>query len=185
LLLDPTKTLIDDFLGDVALAADKRRMVLMLDTFEQMAALDDWARDVAQRLHRNALFVIAGRALPNWSRAWQSWMAHAQVEELKPMTKDDMRELVRRYYATMRGGEPNPAQVEAIIRFARGLPIVVTSVVRLWVKYPDRVGDLKAVTPEVMADLVDLLIEGVPKTSYRRSKRRQSYAGSTNRFCVR
>jgi hypothetical protein len=39
-------------------------------------------------------------------------MANAQVEELKPMTEDDMRVLVRRYYATMRGGEPNPAQVE-------------------------------------------------------------------------
>jgi len=163
LLLDPAKTLTDDFLADVANAANKRRIVLMLDTFEQMTALDDWARDVAQRLHANALFVIAGRALPNWSRAWQSWMATAQVEELKPMTEDDMRELVRRYYATMRGGEPNAAQVEAIIRFARGLPIAVTSVVRLWVKYPDRVGDLKAVKPEVMADLVDLLMEGVPK----------------------
>ena len=54
------------------------------------------------------------------------------------MTEDDMRELVRRYYATMRGGEPNPAQVEAIIRFARGLPIVVTSAVQLSVKYERR-----------------------------------------------
>jgi hypothetical protein len=135
LLLDPAKELTDDFLADIASAATQRRIVLMLDTFEQMTALDDWARDVAQRLHANALFVIAGRALPNWSRAWDGWMANAQVEELKPMTEDDMRELVRRYYATMRGGQPNPVQVEAIIRFARGLPMVVTSAVQLWGKY--------------------------------------------------
>ena len=135
LLLDPAKKLTDDFLADVAQAADKRRIVLMLDTFEQMTALDDWARDVAQRLHANALFVIAGRALPNWSRAWQSWMANAQVEELKPMTEDVMRDWCGDIIATMRGGEPDPAQVEAIIRFARGLPMVVTSAVQLWVKY--------------------------------------------------
>jgi hypothetical protein len=47
LLLDPAKKLTDDFLADIAQAAGKRRIVLMLDTFEQMTALDDWARDVA------------------------------------------------------------------------------------------------------------------------------------------
>jgi tetratricopeptide (TPR) repeat protein len=160
LLLDPAKKLTDDFLADVAPVADKRRIVLMLDTFEQMTALDDWAREVAQRLHANVLLVIAGRALPNWSRAWQGWMASAQVEELKPMTEEVMRDLVRRYHATMRGGEPNPAQVEAIIRFARGLPMVVTSAVKLWIQYG--VEDFAAVKPQVVADLVDRLMEGVP-----------------------
>ena len=63
----------------------------------------------------------------------------------------------------MRGGEPDPQQVEAIIQFARGLPMVVTTAVQLWIKYPDRVGDLKAISPEVMADLVDRLVEGVPQ----------------------
>ncbi len=161
LLLDPAKKLTDDFLTDIAKAAGKRRIVLMLDTFEQMTVLEDWVREVAQRLHVNTLFVIAGRAVPNWSRAWQSWMVHAQVEELKPMTEDDMRELVRRYYATMRGGEPNLVQVEAIIRFARGLPMVVTSAVQLWVKYG--IEDFQAIKPEIVANLVDRLMEGAPK----------------------
>ncbi len=69
MLLDPTKKLTDDFLNDMTKAADKQRIVLMLDTFEQMTALEDWARDIAQRLPANVLFVIAGRALPNWGRA--------------------------------------------------------------------------------------------------------------------
>ena len=160
LLLDPAKKLTDDFLADIASAANKRRMVLMLDTFEQMTALDDWVRDVAQRLPANVLFVIAGRALPNWSRAWQSWMATAQVEELKPMTEAVMRDLVRRYYTTMRGGEPNLVQVEAIIRFARGLPMVATNAVQLWVKYG--VEDFQSVKTEMLANLVDRLMENVP-----------------------
>lgn len=161
LLLDPVKKLTDDFLADVAQAADKRRIVLMLDTFEQMTALDYWVREVAQRLHANVLFVIAGRVLLSWSHAWDGWLAHAQIEELKPMSKGNMRELVQRYYATMRGGEPNPAQVEAIIRFARGLPMVVTSAVYWWVNYSTE--DFQAVKPRVVADLVDCLMKGVPK----------------------
>jgi tetratricopeptide (TPR) repeat protein len=163
LLLDPAKKLTADFLADLQKAADRRRIVLMLDTFEQMTALEDWAREVAQQLPANVLLVIAGRALPNWDRAWAGWMANAQVEELKPMSDDDMRELVRRYYAMLRGGEPDPKQVEAIIRFARGLPMVVTSAVQLWVRYPDTVGDFQAIKPYVVADLVDRLMEGVPK----------------------
>jgi tetratricopeptide (TPR) repeat protein len=161
LLLDPAKKLTADFLADLQKAADRRRIVLMLDTFEQMTALEDWAREVAQQLPVNVLLVIAGRALPNWDRAWAGWMANAQVEELRPMSEDDMRELVRRYYATLRGGEPDPKQVEAIIRFARGLPMVVTSAVQLWVKYG--VEDFQAVKPEIVANLVDRLMEGVPK----------------------
>jgi len=161
LLLDPAKKLTADFLADLQKAADRRRIVLMLDTFEQMTALEDWAREVAQQLPANVLLVIAGRALPNWDRAWPGWMANAQVEELKPMTEEVMRELIRRYYATLRGGEPDPKQVEAIIRFARGLPMVVTSAVQLWVKYG--VEDFQAVKPEIVANLVDRLMEGVPK----------------------
>lgn len=163
LLLNPASKLTDDFLADVAQVADGQRLVLMLDTFEQMPGLEDWTRSLAQRLHENVLLVIAGRALPDWNRAWPEWLAKTQVAELKPMSDDVMRDLVRRYYATMRGGEPDPQQVEAIIRFARGLPIVVTSVVQLWVKYPEQMGDLQAISAEVMADLVDRLVDGVPQ----------------------
>lgn len=160
LLLDPVKALTDDFLADITAIAPKHRLVLMLDTFEQMTTLEEWARDLAQRLHPNVLLVVAGRAMPNWSRQWPGWLAQAEVQELKPMTDTIMRELVSRYYATMRGGEPDPAQVEAILTFARGLPIVVTSAVRLWVQYG--VEDFQAVKPQVVADLVDRLLEGVP-----------------------
>ena len=133
----------------------------MLDTFEQLSALEDWACDLTQRLHPNVLLVIAGRAMPNWSRGWPGWLAQAHVEDLKPMNDDVMRDLVRRYYATIRGGEPEPRQVDAIIGFARGLPMAVTSAVQLWVEHD--VQDFAAVKAEVVADLVDRLKEGVPE----------------------
>lgn len=159
-LLDPSKKLTTDFLEDISKAAEKRRIVLMLDTFEQISGFDDWLRDVAQRINPNVLLVIAGRNVPDWNRIWQDWMAIARVEELKPMTEDVMRELIHRYYASLRGGTPNSVQVDAIIRFARGLPIAVTSAVQLWVKYG--VEDFQSVKAEIVADIVDRLIEGVP-----------------------
>jgi len=160
LLLDPAKKLSEDFLSDLAKIAPTKRIVLMLDTYEQMTAFDDWAREIAQRLHSNVLLVIAGHTVPNWSRAWRDWEMQAEVHELKPMNEEDMRVLVRRYYAALRGGEPDPKQVEAIVRFARGLPIVVTSAVQLWVQYG--VEDFQTVKPQVLADLVDRLMDGVP-----------------------
>jgi tetratricopeptide (TPR) repeat protein len=159
LLLDPTAKLTNDFLSDLTQITQKRRLVVMLDTFEQLTALEDWARDLVQRFPPNALLVLAGRAMPNWSRAWSGWLSKAHVEELKPMSEEDMRTLAHRYYATIRGGKPDQKQVEAIIRFARGLPIVVTTAVQLWVEYG--VEDFEAVKAEVVADLVDRLKEGV------------------------
>ncbi len=164
LLLDPTKKLTDDFLADVNQAASKQRIVLMLDTYEQMTALDGWTRDVAQRLNENVLLVIAGRAMVNWGRQWSSWLMHAEVQELKPMPKRVMHELIRKYYATMRGGEPNPKQVNAIIEFSGGLPMVVNTAVQLWVKYG--VEDFGAVKGEVVREVVNRLREGVPTELY-------------------
>ena len=161
LILDPAKRLTDDFLADVNKAASQRRLVLMLDTFEQMTTLNNWTCDVARRVHPNALLVIAGRDMVNWDKQWDGWLAHIEVHPLEPMTSDVMRTLVRRYYATMVGGEPDPKQVEAIIAFARGLPMVVTTAVRLWVKYRQDF-DIEEHRAEVYGETVKRLREGVP-----------------------
>lgn len=161
LLFDPAKTLSKDFLEDTAKAARKHRLVLMLDTFEQMAALNDWVCSIAKQLDENILLVVAGREMVNWDKQWESWLAYAQIEELEPMTEEHMRELARRYFATMVGGEPDPKQIEAIIVFARGLPMVVATAVRLWVKYRQEF-NIEDHKTEVYGDVVKRLREGVP-----------------------
>jgi hypothetical protein len=158
LLLDPAKKLTADFLTDAANVADKRRIVLMLDTFEQMTVLDGWAREIAQRLHPNVLLVIAGRAMPS------KWMAYGQIEELAPMPKRVMQELVRRYYRTFRPDEPDPKQVDSIIEFARGLPMAVTTAVQLWITY--KIKDFQVVKSEAFEDLVDELRRGLLTEMY-------------------
>lgn len=161
LILDSTKKLTDDFLADIAKVVSTRRIVLMLDTFEQMTTLNNWTCDLARRIHSNALIVIAGRAMVNWDEQWHGWLAQVEAHPLEPMTPDVMRMLVRRYYATMVGDEPDPKQVETIVAFARGLPMVVTSAVRLWVKYRQDF-DFESVKAEVVGELVKRLREGVP-----------------------
>ena len=161
LYLDPAKRLDDDFVSDLSRVAARQRILLMTDTYEQMTALDDWMRELARRLPKNVLLVLAGRNVPAWDRAWQDWMGKAEIVELKEMTPDDIRTLVHRYYSYIRSGDPDPKQTEAIVQFARGLPMVATTVVQLWVKYG--LEDFQTVRPQVVADLVDRLLEGVPQ----------------------
>ncbi len=161
LYLDPAKRLDNDFLSDLARVASLQRIVMTTDTYEQMTALDDWMRELARRLPKNVLLVIAGRTVPAWDRAWQDWMGKAEIVELKEMTPDNLCTLVHRYYSYIRSGNPDPRQVEAIVQFARGLPMVATTVVQLWVKYG--LEDFQTVRPQVVADLVDRLLEGVPQ----------------------
>ena len=167
LLLDPTDELTDSFLNDLVDAIQAqgskaaRRIVLLLDTLEQIEAMTKWVCDFAQRLHANVLLVFAGRMVPGWDRQWPGWTTQAKIEELRPMTEDVMRSLIRRYYATQRDGTPDPKQVEAIIHFARGLPVAGTNIVQLWVQYGAK--DFYEVRAQVVADLVDQLTRGIPE----------------------
>ncbi len=162
LYLEPATRLDNDFLSDLAQVAARHRIVLMADTYEQMTALDRWMRELTRQLPKNVLLVIASRTVPTWDRYWQDWMGKAEIVELKEMTPADLRTLVHRYYAYIRSGDPDPMQAEAIVQFARGLPMVATTVIQLWIKYG--VEDFQTVRPQVVADLVDRLLEGVPQT---------------------
>jgi tetratricopeptide (TPR) repeat protein len=164
LLLDPAfaEEQTSDFVDDIMRIASKRRIVLMLDTFEQVPALHDWTCYLAQRLHPNVLLVIAGREMVNWNLTWNGWMARAEIRPLEPMTTDVMRELVRRYYGTQTGQDLELAHVEEIIRFSRGLPMAVTIAVWLWVRFKYQVKGFEEVEAGVLRELVDRLREGVP-----------------------
>lgn len=159
LYLDPTERLTNDFLHDLGLVAASRRIVLMIDTYEQMATLDDWVRSLAKKLPQNVLLVIAGREISHWNRAWPEWRGKANIVELKEMSSDDLRALVSRYYTYIGGeGEPDSQQVEAIVQLARGLPMIATTAVDSWVH--DRVEDFKVLQSLVVLDLVDRFLEG-------------------------
>ena len=161
LILDPAKKLTEDFILDIEQIAPLQRLVLMLDTFEKVTALEIWMCDFAQRLNANVLLVIAGRAIPNWDRQWPSWLAQANVESLEPMDREVTRELAQNYFKRLSGDELDVKQAEGIIEFARGLPIAITSAVDLMVKYHAK--NFRAVLPKVIDDLARRLSEDVPE----------------------
>jgi hypothetical protein len=162
---DPSAQLTDAFLADLAEVTAHQRLVLVIDTFEQMTTLSDWVRDLARRLPKNLILVIAGQACPEWSGSWLGWMRHAEIIELKELVPDDMRRLVRRYYQYINGGEPEPSQVEAVVKFAHGLPIAAQTAVELWVTYgPKNFEDIEV---QVVTDIVDRLLNMIPQKRRR------------------
>jgi ATP/maltotriose-dependent transcriptional regulator MalT len=157
---DPTKRLTDDFLVDVNHAAERKRLVLMLDTFEQVTALGDWLRELVQEFPENLLVVIAGKQIPEWDREWPGWVARREAIELTEMSDEHVATLVRQYYALFGRGEPDEALVQDVVHFARGLPMAATTAVRLRVNY--QLGTLEPTDAAVAAQLADELLKGVP-----------------------
>ncbi len=160
LYLDPTHQLNQEFLADLN-KVHAARIVLMIDTYEQISMFGRWISGLARSLPENVLLVVAGRGIPDWDRLWQGWIGSAELVEQKEMPPEEVGLLVQRYYAHIHGGQLDPAQVEKIVQFARGLPIVATTVVRLSVEYSGQIGDFQAVRPKVVADLAERVLEDV------------------------
>jgi tetratricopeptide (TPR) repeat protein len=162
LYLDPSKKLTAAFLQDMAQVASLHRPVLLLDTFELMTTLDSWIRNLAHDLHPNVLLVIAGQQIPDWNRnrLWPGWLAHADVQELTPMIPAVTRELITKYYKTLLPGEPDPALVNAIVSFAGGLPLIVTTAVNILTTF--HATNFAEIKPLVVASVVDELLQRVP-----------------------
>ncbi len=132
-LHDPAKLLTEDFLKDLALASTQRRIVLILDAFEKMGILKEWASYFAQRLASNVLFVVAGREVTGLE--WPGYLAMADDHILEPMQAHNVRKLVENYHRKMVGSEANSKHINEIVSFAAGLPIAVTTAVSLSVYY--------------------------------------------------
>lgn len=161
LVLNPTETLTAAFLADLKNSVLTQPFVLMIDTYERLEAVDSWVREFIQQLPRNGFMVLAGRGFPieNWSREWPGWVTQADVVEVPLMRDEDMKKLLASYFAAMGVHLPSAAEVEEIVRFARGLPLAITSAAGLWWRH--RLTDFRSEKPRVVADLVDRLMKSV------------------------
>ena len=157
---DPTTRLTRDFLSDLEKVAARTRPVLMLDTLEQVTALDEWLRGLIRALPPNVLVVVAGQDVPDWSRAWPEWIAEAEVLELREMSDEDVAELVRRYYGLFGRGDADEEFVRDVVRFARGLPVAATTMVELGVTHG--FSSLELSNLDVIADLAERLLRETP-----------------------
>ena len=94
------------------------RIVLLVDSYEHLAPLDDWLRTrLMPRLPQTALTVIAGRAAP--SAAWRAdpaWRDLLRVVSLRNLSSEESREYLRRC------GVPT-ASHDRLIEMAHGHPL--------------------------------------------------------------
>lgn len=132
-----------------ALAGRSGRCVLLVDTFELLAPLDDWLRDrFLPQLPETTLTVLAGRnpPTPAW-RADPGWQPYLRVISLRNLTPEEGRD-----YLALRSVPPGDLQ--AVLDFTHSYPLALSLVADL---YDQRPGF--HFQPLEATDVVKLLLE--------------------------
>lgn len=139
-----------------------RRIVILVDAYERLSALDGWVRDdLLPRLPPDAVAVIAGRSPP--SPAWRAdpaWRDLLRVVSLRNLDPD----ACRRY---LEMSDVAPELHPLLIRVSHGHPLglsLLTDVVA-------RGGDvtIDPLTPDLVATVLQRFVDAVPTTEHRRA----------------
>jgi predicted ATPase/DNA-binding SARP family transcriptional activator len=144
-----------------AMAARHGRSVLLIDTYENLAGLDDWIRDVfLPQLPDDTLVVLAGRNPP--AAAWLSdpgWQELTRAVELANLTEEEALDyLARRNVPETRR--------QAAQRFTRGYPLGLSLAVEVLLQQPD--ASLAGNAPHnVVSALLDRFITDLPTSTAR------------------
>ena len=154
-----------------------RRPLLLIDTYEALAPLDLWLRDVfLPRLPQGALVVLAGRTAP--PAAWRADPAWSELGRYLPLRNLPPRE--SRAYLRARGVPP--AQHAAVLDFTHGHPLALSLVADL-LRREDGPPTCRAVgvgggerdvfhpldAPDVVRTLLERFMERVPGDLHRRA----------------
>ena len=95
--------------GAIVGPSDGGRLVLLVDTYERLAPLDDWVRTrLLPRLPATALTVVAGRTPPDsaW-RADPAWRELLRVVSLRNLSPEESRQYLQAWTPTARSSRSN------------------------------------------------------------------------------
>jgi hypothetical protein len=138
-----------------------RRQVLLIDTYESLAPLDDWLRDVfLPQLPGETLVVLAGRNPP--TTAWRSdpgWQSLLRILPLPNLTPDESMA-----YLNLR--QIPAAQHQAALTFTHGHPLALSLVADAFSQRPDASFQPDAV-PDVIKTLLAQFVQHVPGPAHR------------------
>ncbi|EFO80091.1 peptidase S1 and S6 chymotrypsin/Hap [Oscillochloris trichoides DG-6] len=118
--------------------ADRKPLVVFLDTYEHVDRADDHLRNVMQAAGPHILWVIAGRDNLLRSRQFGDRYYHGYSEVWpRRLITYDMRQLarddVRAYFATCVPQRPlDAATLDTISRATRGIPLAVREAAEIW-----------------------------------------------------
>jgi hypothetical protein len=133
-------------------------IVLMIDTYDQIEPLNNWMCDFTRQLPNNVFLVIATCRRLDWGTYWNGFEQKTYAIKMEEMKIEDLRELINKAYKTHskytsgKVGDPDPKQVEEIAVFARGIPVIARTVVKLWIEHDAK--NWEIARPEVVLDLV-------------------------------
>jgi hypothetical protein len=148
--------------GAIAGPSDSGRLVVLVDTYERLAPLDDWVRTgLLPRLPATALTVVAGRAAPGpaW-RADPAWRELLRVVSLRNLTPQESRQ-----YLDACGVDP--ARHDQLVELAHGHPLGLSLLADVVVRGGEAAAD--PLTPDLVGTLLRRFVAVVPGGRYRRA----------------
>jgi hypothetical protein len=143
------------------LSASQERTVILIDTYEAIAPLDDWLREeFLPQLSDHTLIVLAGRYPP--SSAWRSdpgWQALIHTLSLRNLTPEESLS-----YLTKRN---IPASQHAsILDFTHGYPLALSLVADVFAQGQEISFQAES-APDIIKTLVERFIQEVPTPAHR------------------
>ncbi len=146
-----------------ALADRPGRRVILIDTYELLAPLDSWLREVfLPQLPEDVLVVVvvAGRKppAPDW-RADPGWQTFVRVLPLRNLSSDESR-----LYLAQRGVPAD--QCAAILGFTHGHPLALSLVAETFAQR-EAVTFRPEAAPDIIKTLVEQFVQKAPGPAHR------------------
>jgi hypothetical protein len=141
--------------GDEPVAAPEGRLVVLLDAYERLGALDDWVRAwLLPRLPATALTVVASRELPGpaW-RADPAWRELLRVVSLRNLSPEESR-------SYLRACAVDEAVQDRLVHVTRGHPLALSLLADVVVRGGDAA--LDPLKPDLVGTLVRRFVDVVP-----------------------
>ena len=136
------------------------RIVIMFDTYERLASLDEWIRSwLVPRLPADALTVLAGRTAPDsaW-RADPAWRELLRVVSLRNLSPADSRQYLRACGV-------DPVRFDQLVDLAHGHPLGLSLLADVDVRGGEAAAD--PLTPDLVGTLLRRFVEIVPSEQHR------------------
>jgi energy-coupling factor transporter ATP-binding protein EcfA2 len=153
---------VPDGEGAITGPPDGARLLVLLDTYERLAPLDDWVRTrLLPRLPASALTVIAGRTPPGpaW-RADPAWRELLRVVSLRNLSPEESRQYLHACGV-------DPARHAQLVELAHGHPLGLSLLADVVARGGEAAAD--PLTPDLVVTLLRRFVEVVPSGLHRRA----------------